>query len=123
MLTSASEVAVQILICFFGGSAFDVRRMGPREWVISLALGGASLPIGAFIRLVPNEPCERAFNKLQLLPTPELLPTTRPDAGLGTSFSAMDHVCGSSVERCMYGSSLESERCCAIPDPDGARLA
>ena len=40
--------------------------MGTREWVISLALGFVPLPLGALIRLIPNEPCERAFKKLQL---------------------------------------------------------
>lgn len=62
------------------GSAFDVTRIGARERIISLALGFVSLPHGALIRLIPNEPCERVFKKLQLLPTYELLSTTRPDA-------------------------------------------
>jgi Ca2+-transporting ATPase len=92
--------------------------MGPREWVISLAFGWVPLPLGALIRLVPNEPCERAFKKLQLLPTPELLPTTRSDAGPGSLF-AMDQVRGTSAEHRMHGSSSVS---CALPDPDGARL-
>ena len=82
---------MQVLICFFGGSAFDVTRIGAREWVISLTLGFLSLPLGALIRLIPNEPCERAFKKLQLLPTPDLLPTTRPDVEPGFSV-AIDHV-------------------------------
>ena len=87
LLTSPSEVAVQVSICFFGGSAFDVTRVGAREWVISLALGLVPLPLGALIRLIPNEPCERAFKKLQLLPSPEFLPTTRPDAQSNSSFA------------------------------------
>ena len=73
-----------MLICLSGVSAFDVTRIrtGAREWVISLALGFVSLPLGALIRLIPNEPCESVFKKLQLLPTYELLPTTRPDVAI-----------------------------------------
>ncbi|KAH9025707.1 Ca-transporting ATPase [Lactarius deliciosus] len=85
------EVVVQVLICFVGGAAFGVTRMGVREWCISVALGCVSLPLGALIRLTPNEPCERIFKKLQLLHGPELLPTTRSDAEPGFSF-ALDQV-------------------------------
>ncbi|KAH9021986.1 cation transporting ATPase [Lactarius hengduanensis] len=53
------EVVVQVLICSVGGSAFGVTHMGTREWVVSLALASVSLPLGALIRLIPNEPCER----------------------------------------------------------------
>ena len=74
-----------MLICSIGGSTFDVTHIGAREWAISLALGFLSLPLGALIRLVPNEPCERAFTKLQLLPTFELLPTVLPNAEPGYS--------------------------------------
>ncbi|KAH9159740.1 hypothetical protein EDB89DRAFT_2045686 [Lactarius sanguifluus] len=56
-----------------------------------VALGCVSPPLGAHIRLTPNEPCERVFKKLQLLPEPELLPTTCPDAEPGFSF-ALDQV-------------------------------
>ena len=80
------------------------------------------LPLGALIRLIPNELCEHAFNKLQLLPTPELLPTTRPDAQSNSSF-AMDYVRGTSAEPRIRGSSFVHERRCAFPDPDSARLA
>ena len=80
-----------MLICLVGGSAFDVTRIGARDWVISLALGFVSLPLGALIRLIPNEPCERVFKKLQLIPTYELHFTTRLDAEPGFSL-AIDHL-------------------------------
>ena len=96
--------------------------MDAREWVISLVLGCVPLPLGAFIRLIPNEPCERAFKKLQLLPTPELLPTIRPDVQTSSSF-AMDPVRCTSAEPCSHGSSFVHKRRCAFPDPDCERLA
>ncbi|KAH9159737.1 calcium-translocating P-type ATPase [Lactarius sanguifluus] len=127
MAITTIEVAVQILICFAGGAAFGVTRIGAREWGISVALGCVSLPLGAFIRLAPNEPCERAFNKLRLLPEPELLPTTRPDAELGFSF-AVDHVRDNlgTFARLrggrMCGSSFVRKSRSAFPDPGGPRL-
>lgn len=74
-----TEVAVQILIVFVGGSAFQVTRIGGREWGIAIALGFVSIPLGAALRCIPNEPTERFFNKIHLMRTPEVLPTTRPD--------------------------------------------
>ena len=115
------------MICFLG-SAFGVTRIGAREWGISLALGCVSLPLGACIRLTPNEPCERVFKKLQLLPKSEVLPTIRPDAESASSF-AVDHVRSSSgtyVElrrNSVHRSSLVRKRRCEFPDPDGSRLA
>ena len=96
--------------------------MGAREWVISLALGFVPLPLGTLIRLIPNGPCERAFTKLRLLPTAELLPTTRPDAQSSSSFP-MHHVRGTPAEVRIHGSSFVHERRSAFPDPDSARLA
>jgi P-type Ca2+ transporter type 2C len=62
--------------------------MGGKEWAISLALGWVSLPLGFLLRRVPNEPCKRVFEKLRLLPKPEVLPTTRTDAAEpGISFA------------------------------------
>ena len=74
-----SEVAIQILIVFVGGAAFQVTRIGGREWGISLALGFVSIPLGALLRLIPNEPVERFFIKIHLMPNPEVLPTARPN--------------------------------------------
>jgi P-type Ca2+ transporter type 2C len=74
-----AEIAVQILIVFIGGAAFQVTRIGGREWGISLALGVVSMPLGLLVRLMPNAPFERLFIKLHLLHNPEVLPTTRPN--------------------------------------------
>ncbi|TFY55009.1 hypothetical protein EVG20_g9475 [Dentipellis fragilis] len=89
------EVAVQIMIVFVGGSAFQVTPIGGREWGISLALGFVSIPLGALIRVIPNAPCERFFKFVHLIPEPVILPTVRPDvradAAPGLDF-AMDRV-------------------------------
>ncbi|KAG5354130.1 hypothetical protein C0989_007491 [Termitomyces sp. Mn162] len=69
------EILVQVLIVFVGGDAFQVTRIGGREWGISLALGVVSLPLGMLIRLLPNEPFERVFKKVGFLGKPEVLPT------------------------------------------------
>ncbi|KAH8978946.1 hypothetical protein EDB92DRAFT_1806951 [Lactarius akahatsu] len=73
MAITTIEVALQVLVCSFGGSAFDVTRMGAREWCISVALSCGSLPVGAVIRLLPNEPLERVFLK-QRSPPPKSEP-------------------------------------------------
>ncbi|KAI9463227.1 calcium-translocating P-type ATPase [Lactarius psammicola] len=114
------EVAVQVLICFVGGAAFDVTRMGIREWGISLALGCVSLPLGALIRLAPNEPCERFFKMIRLLPKPETL---------SQAFSfAVDQVrdnLGTFAKLRggrMRGSSFVRKSRSAFPDSNGPRL-
>jgi len=73
------EIAVQVLIVFIGGAAFQVARISGREWGISLALGVVSMPLGVLVRLMPNAPFERFFIKVHLLHNPEVLPTTRPN--------------------------------------------
>ncbi|KAF9000698.1 calcium-translocating P-type ATPase [Cyathus striatus] len=73
------EIAVQIIIVFVGGAAFQVTRMHGREWGISLALGVVSIPWGAVIRCMPNGPFEKLFNAFGLLGRKEVLPTTKPD--------------------------------------------
>ncbi|GJE94582.1 cation-translocating P-type ATPase [Phanerochaete sordida] len=70
------EIGVQILIVFVGGAAFQVTRVGGREWGISLALGFVSIPLGALLRAIPNAPVERFFVKMRLMPQQELLPTS-----------------------------------------------
>ncbi|OCH84089.1 calcium ATPase [Obba rivulosa] len=79
MAITLIEIAVQILIVFVGGSAFQVTRIGGREWGIGLALGIVSMPLGALIRCIPNEPVERFFIKIRLLRNPEALPTISPE--------------------------------------------
>ncbi|KAH9021975.1 hypothetical protein EDB84DRAFT_1511178 [Lactarius hengduanensis] len=126
MAITTIEVVVQVSICFVGGAAFGVTRMGVREWCISVGLGCVSLPLGVLIRLIPNEPCERVFKKLKLLPERELLPTTRPDAEPGFSFAvdqARDNLGTFAKLRGgrMRGSSFVHESRFAYTDPDGQR--
>ncbi|KAF8071684.1 calcium-transporting ATPase [Lyophyllum atratum] len=77
---TAIEIAVQVLIVFVAKDAFQVTRIGGREWGISLALGIVSIPLGALIRLLPNGPFETLFTKLGLLGRPNVLPTASPEA-------------------------------------------
>ncbi|KAF9234118.1 Ca-transporting ATPase [Melanogaster broomeanus] len=74
------EIVIQVLIVFVGGAAFQVTTITGREWGISLALGVVSIPLGALIRLLPNGPFEKMFIAIRLLPSPEALPTIKPDA-------------------------------------------
>ncbi|KAJ7182037.1 hypothetical protein C8R46DRAFT_885366 [Mycena filopes] len=73
------EIAVQVLIVFIGGAAFQVTRIGGREWGISLALGVVSIPLGVCIRLLPNAPFDTLFKKTGLLGNPHVLPTNAPN--------------------------------------------
>lgn len=57
------EIAVQVLIMFFGGVAFQVTRVGGCEWGISLALGIVSIPLGSLIGFIPDEPFITLFSK------------------------------------------------------------
>ena len=67
--------------------------MGAKEWIISLALGFVAFPLGALIRLIPNEPCERVFVKLRLLPKPEGIREPTFPSGVESGFAfAVDHV-------------------------------
>lgn len=122
-----AEVAAQIIICIIGGAAFQVTRMGAKEWIISLALGFVALPLGALIRLIPNEPCERVFVKLRLLSKPEEEPMFPPDVESGFAF-AVDRVrdnLGTFAKLRggrMRGSSFVRKSRSAAPDPDGPHL-
>ena len=77
----APEIIVQILIVFFGGTAFRVTTLSRREWGLSLVLGAASIPLGALVRLLPNYPFECLFISMHLLPNTEVLPISRPGVG------------------------------------------
>ncbi|KAH9945065.1 calcium-translocating P-type ATPase [Epithele typhae] len=103
------EIAVQILIVFVGGAAFQVTRIGGREWGISIALGFVSIPLGALIRCLPNGPIERFFIKVRLLPNPEVIPTTRKDAEWNSAIqlvrdnlSTFSHVRGGRMRSSSY---------------------
>jgi Ca2+-transporting ATPase len=76
------EIAVQIVIVFVGGAAFQVTPIGGREWGISLALGFVSIPWGVLIRLMPTEPFLRFFKFVRLMSDPrEVLPTKSEESG------------------------------------------
>lgn len=74
---------------FVGGAAFQVTRVGGREWGVSLALGVASIPLGALIRLMPSEPFERFFKRVGLLGRDQVLPSVQPDAEAWSGASAL----------------------------------
>ena len=116
------------MICFVGGSAFRVTRMGGKEWGISLVLGGTCLPLGALIRLVPNEPCKRGFAKLRLLPKADAPPTMLPDAEAGFAFAerqTRDNLSTFAKLCCgrMRGSPFVRESRSANSGPEGPRPA
>lgn len=48
-------VGSQILIIFFGGKAFNVVHLNGAQWAYSIVLGFLSIPVGAAIRLIPDE--------------------------------------------------------------------
>lgn len=101
--------------------------MGGKEWAISLALGFVALPLGALIRLIPNEPCERIFVKVRLLPKPEVQPTMFPDAEPGFGFAVdlvRDNLSTFSKLRGarMRSSSFVRKSRSAPPDPNSPHL-
>ena len=87
-----------------GGAAFQVTRMGSKEWIISLALGFVALPLGALIRLLPNEPCARIFAFA--------VDQVRDDS------STFAKIRGGR----MHGSSFVRRGRSPVPDPDGPHL-
>lgn len=48
-------IAGQVMIIFVGGKAFNVTRLTGPQWGLSLGLGAISLPVGVFIRLIPDD--------------------------------------------------------------------
>ena len=48
-------VGCQVMIIFIGGKAFSVVRLNGAQWAYSIVLGFLSIPIGAVIRLIPDE--------------------------------------------------------------------
>ncbi|KAL1949633.1 hypothetical protein VTO73DRAFT_8514 [Trametes versicolor] len=109
MVITLIEVAIQILIVFVGGAAFQVTRIGGREWGIGVALGFVSIPLGALIRCIPNGPIERLFIKIRLMPNPEVLPTTTPQAEWNSAIrlvrdnlSTFSHVRGGRMRASSY---------------------
>ena len=48
-------VGAQVMIVFVGGKAFNVVHLNGAQWAYSIVLGFLSIPIGATIRLIPDE--------------------------------------------------------------------
>lgn len=52
---NAVMIGGQVLIIFVGGKAFNVVHLNGAQWAYSIVLGFLSIPIGAAIRLIPDE--------------------------------------------------------------------
>lgn len=55
MLIFSISVIGQIIIVQYGGSAFQTVPLDKHFWFISIVIGLMSIPIGALIRLLPDE--------------------------------------------------------------------
>jgi len=66
-MNCAVEIAVQVVVTFIGGTAFQVTHIGGREWGVSLALGFVSIPLGALVHLLTDQPFEMFFILMHLL--------------------------------------------------------
>ena len=75
-----AEVAIQIVIMFVGGAAFSVTPISGRDWGISIAFGFLSIPVGALIRTIPNDPIRNLLISTRLIQDPNALPVVTPDA-------------------------------------------
>lgn len=64
-------VGGQALIVNVGGTAFQVTRINGNLWAISIIIGLVSLPIGAFVRLIPTRPIERFAIRYLAFPDPD----------------------------------------------------
>ncbi|EGU11290.1 putative Calcium-transporting ATPase [Rhodotorula toruloides ATCC 204091] len=68
MLIFVIMVGGQALIVNVGGAAFQVVRIGGRDWAISIIIGLISLPIAVLLRMIPPEPVERFMVRAHLYP-------------------------------------------------------
>ena len=100
LIYSLTEIAVQVLIVFIGGAAFQVTRISGREWGISPTLGVVSIPIGIIVHLLPNMPFKCLFIKLHLLQNPDVLPTSRPNAEWNSAITMVHDNLGMLVNVC-----------------------
>ncbi|KAF5017240.1 hypothetical protein F66182_10852 [Fusarium sp. NRRL 66182] len=55
MLMMAIMAGGQLIIMFFGSTAFGITRINGTQWGISIAFGFMSIPMGILIRLFPDE--------------------------------------------------------------------
>jgi len=65
---------------FVGGAAFSVIPISGRDWGISIAFGFLSIPVGALIRTIPNEPVRDLLISVHLMQDPNTLPVVTSDA-------------------------------------------
>jgi Ca2+-transporting ATPase len=55
MAINCVMVGGQVIIIFVGGKAFNVVHLNRAQWLYSVILGALSIPVGAAIRLIPDE--------------------------------------------------------------------
>ncbi|EGG04963.1 uncharacterized protein MELLADRAFT_48992 [Melampsora larici-populina 98AG31] len=60
-------VGGQILIVEVGGAAFQVTRIGIKDWIICLIIGALSLPIGMIVKVLPTKPFQLGYDWLMNL--------------------------------------------------------
>ncbi|KAG0166825.1 hypothetical protein DFQ28_006855 [Apophysomyces sp. BC1034] len=53
----------QFMIVTFGGIAFKTVPLTPTQWLITVAIGSLSIPVGTIIRLLPDCGCQRRFSE------------------------------------------------------------
>ncbi|KAK3901546.1 Ca2+-transporting ATPase [Staphylotrichum tortipilum] len=64
MIMMAIMVIGQVIIIFFAGDAFGVKRLTAAQWGISLVFGFLSIPVGILIRLVPDAWVRKAAHSI-----------------------------------------------------------
>jgi len=69
-------VGGQVMIIFVGGRAFQVTRIGGREWGVSIVLGLLSIPVGALIRTIPDAWTMKLFHIIFPAPVRRILSKT-----------------------------------------------
>lgn len=52
---------LQILIMFFGGAPFSIARQTKEMWLVAIFCGMLSIPVGALIRICPDEWAQKIF--------------------------------------------------------------
>ncbi|GAA5987579.1 hypothetical protein JCM10908_002015 [Rhodotorula pacifica] len=69
MLIFCIMVGGQVLIIFVGGAAFQVVRIGGRDWAISIVIGAISIPLAVLLRCLPPGPFHRLLVRMHLYPS------------------------------------------------------
>lgn len=52
---------LQVLIMFFGGAPFSIARQTKEMWLLAIFCGMTSIPVGALIRICPDEWAQKVF--------------------------------------------------------------